>query len=525
MRVFTIAFLAIAAALAMATVSAAADGLAAEKKKAAPAAAKPITRLCDHDVVLDKDGRLLPWTSYDNVIKQSMNFIKGCPTTPTKHGGDPWYLVTSKLTKDGKFVANQNCQGSHAYWAVETLFRYYAYSGDAGAIKPVRLILDRVLMYHTPADWAWPNVPRTQDNSPDGEYTDETSEPDKMCIVAVAYIKFYKLTGEEKYLNAARGIAKTVAAHVGEGTADKSPVPFRVNLKNGAVVDDYTSHMISAVLMFDELIRLGETGDGVYVAKRDHLWKWILKYPLVNTLWTGYYEDVFTGEHRNKNQQSPMETARFLLRHPEMDPEYKMHARALLDWVQSTFGKTKRLGATSIREQNICPPEMSSHTARYASVVAKWFALSGDPKDREEARASFALTTYSTISRHSHDGMAINYVGLGYVNPWFTDSYFDYLPHLIDGMAEMPEMAPADADHILGSSSMVKQVSYGPGRIEYTPIDPRGSEILRITFKPSKVMADGKPLPAAQWTYGEWRGVPGVLRIQRDAARNIVIEK
>ena len=54
-------------------------------------------RLCDHEVVLDQDGRLLPWTSFDNVIKWSMNYIKRCPTTPTKFGDDPWYLVTSKL--------------------------------------------------------------------------------------------------------------------------------------------------------------------------------------------------------------------------------------------------------------------------------------------------------------------------------------------------------------------------------------------------------------------------------------------
>ena len=92
-------------------------------------------KLCDHEVVLDKDGRLLPWTSYDNVIKWSMNYIKHCPTTPTKFGDDPWYLVTSKLTAKAEFIRNQNCQGSHAYWGVETLTRYYAYSGDAEAIK------------------------------------------------------------------------------------------------------------------------------------------------------------------------------------------------------------------------------------------------------------------------------------------------------------------------------------------------------------------------------------------------------
>ena len=29
---------------------------------------------------------------------------------------------------------------------------------------------------------------------------------------------------------------------------------------------------------------------------------------------------------------------------------------------------------------------------------------------------------------------------LGYLDPWFSDSYFDYLPHLLSGMADLPEM-------------------------------------------------------------------------------------
>ncbi len=363
-------------------------------------------KLCDHEIVLDKDGRLLPWTSFDNVVKWSMNYIKQCPTTPTKFGDDPWYLVTSKLTAKAEFMRNQNCQGSHAFWGVETLTRYYAYSGDREAIKSIRLILDRVMYFHTPSDWAWPNVPRTQDNSPDGEYTDETSEPDKICGVGAAYIKFYKLTGEKKYLQAARGIGKTIASHVVDGDAQISPLPFRVNLKDGKVLDAYTAHMVSAVLLFDEMIRLGESGEGVYQAKRDLLWKWVLKYPVQNNEWSGYYEDVPKAS-TNKNQQSPMETARFMLRHPEMDPDYKRHVPALLAWVKDRFGKTKRYGATSIREQDCCANEMSSHTARYASVTAKWFGVAQDPRDREEARASFALATYSAYSKYSREGVAV----------------------------------------------------------------------------------------------------------------------
>jgi hypothetical protein len=94
----------------------------------------------------------------------------------------------------------------------------------------------------------------------------------------------------------------------------------------------------------------------------------------------------------------------------------------------------------------------------------------------------------------------------------------------MDGMSAMPELAPADADHLIGTSATVKTITYAAGRIEYETFEPVGSEILRITFPPAKVTADDKPLDAAQWSFGEYHGATGVLRIKRDQARHIVIE-
>jgi len=117
------------------------------------------------------------------------------------------------------------------------------------------------------------------------------------------------------------------------------------------------------------MLRVGEQGNGVYQAKRDLILKWIFDYPLRNHEWTGYYEDVGSETH-SINQQSPIETARFLLRRPELDADYKSHVSALLAWTKDHFGQTKRYGATSVKEQTCCFFEMSSHTTRYASVVA-----------------------------------------------------------------------------------------------------------------------------------------------------------
>ena len=476
--------------------------------------------LCDHEVVLDAQGRLLPWTSYDQVLKGSVAYLEHCPRKQTALGNDPWYLITSKLRPDATFKFNQNNQGSNAYYAVDLLCRYYAYSGDRSLFKVTRTLMDRVLMFRTPSEWAWPNVPRTQDNTPDGVYDDETSEPEKMAMVGYACLRFSTLTGERKYRDAALSIGKTLAIFLCNGDAEHSPLPFRVNLKTGEVLDPYTANMVAPLLFFDALARI----DSGYIPIRDTLWQWIHQYPLQNNRWSGYYEDV-KKDSANLNHQIPMETARFMMNHTNYvtKAEVNEHVPALISWVRERFGKTTRFGATSIREQDCCFKEMSSHTARYASVLAQWHGFSGRAADDEEAMRSFALSTYSAFSKYSKNGRAVNYVGVGYIDPWFSDSYFDYLPHFLAGMTELPALAPDNSSHILGSTGTVISVHYDKNRIEYQTAESDGHEILRVPFQP-RVMGNGKLLDHSMWEYGEYHGASGVLQIHRTNTKHIRIE-
>jgi len=242
-----------------------------------------------------------------------------------------------------------------------------------------------------------------------------------------------------------------------------------------------------------------------------------------NNHWAGYYEDV-KADSLNLNQQIPMETARYILQHSEMDPDYKTHVPALIEWVKNHFGKNRHFGAASICEQDSFYVQMSSHTARYASVVAMWYGISHDPMDREEARAAFALATYSAYNKFSKDGRAINYVGIEYAQPWFSDSYWDYISHFFDGMAELPEMLPPDENHLFYSTSVIRDVTYAKDEIAYEAFDSHGRERLKLNFEPI-VYADGEPMPQSQWRFGDYHGVPGVLQIERKKTRRIVIKE
>jgi hypothetical protein len=206
----------------------------------------------------------------------------------------------------------------------------------------------------------------------------------------------------------------------------------------------------------------------------------------------------------NLNQYSPLETARYLLQHPEVDPAGTALAKDILDWVTAFFAadsmtmggipeKGRQWGADVLSEQVNDMDKMSSHTARYASVRALWHEVSGDQDSKERAFRSFNWATYSS----RENGLVKTSLdeGTGY---WFSDGYGDYMRHFLRGMASVPEWAPANEDHLLGSTSVVRSVSYGEREVTYVTFDRRSREVLRLRHQPAAVRAGTVALPRAK---------------------------
>jgi hypothetical protein len=135
---------------------------------------------------------------------------------------------------------------------------------------------------------------------------------------------------------------------------------------------------------------------------------------------------------------------------------------------------------------------MGSHTARFACLSALYAEQTGDAAYREQAIRSLNWASYMV----SDDGTVT--VGVDrpdyYNQCWFTDGYFDYVPHFINGMACLPELAPSDSDHMLRSTTVVQDISYKPCQIFYRTADASGIQKFRLTFKPVHILAGGKPL-------------------------------
>jgi hypothetical protein len=452
----------------------------------------------EHEVRLDEEEGLVPWTSYDRVVWLAMDFIRRCPVEA--RSGLRWYLVYSCFWTDPvRPVDWPDNPAGKAAMAVETLVRYYAYSGEGWFIDGVRSMLDRLTAYRTPDSFAWPGVPYASAEPGfggqfgargDGHFV---TEPDKVAQAGQAYLSFFKLTGEEQYLSQARHVADVLADKVRAGDDHHSPWPFRVDVCAGTVVEAYTSHVIAAIRLFDEMMQLDPDSMGRYGSARQVAWEWLLCYPMQTNKWKGYFEDIrLDPENGNREQYSPMETARYLLLHPEKDADWEGHVRALVAWVKETLGAALFFKAVPIHEQKYCYHVMGSHTARFASVCALLAEATGDADLAECARRSFSWASYMA------DDQGLVRVGIDrpdyYNQCWFSDGYFDYVPHFLDGMGALPEMAPSTTDHLLRSSSIVQRVTYEPLRIRYRTFDDSAGEVLRLTFEPVAVEVARGPL-------------------------------
>jgi hypothetical protein len=507
-----------------------------------------------HDAVLDSQGKLLAWyhpeknQGYDKVLHLAWDFIEHkVPNDATS--GLKVYLVNAVF--DARTRQGTNWQGNPASTFgqfVESAVAWYPYSGDPEAIAVVRSMLDYQLAHGTsPADWSWPKVPFPTNLKNDPEYgrgirgmpTDFFGgiETDKVGELGIGYVLFYELTGDRKYLDAGIACADALAAHFRPGDESHTPWPFRLDARTGKVIngEEYGGMIVAPVRLFAELIRIKEGNVSRYGPAQKTAWDWIMKYPLQNNRWSGYYEDV-EKDTSNVNQALPMMTAYYILTRPDpaaVDPHWIGDIGRLLDWVRRRFGRGPYLGAWAIDEQGR-PPDyagccsragLASDTSRWAAINAMYYEKTGDLQAREDAMRSLNYATY-----FADDEGKIACCGLDYADSyWFDDGYADHVRNYLWAMGAVPDFAPIGENHLLRSSSVVTHVAHSATSIEYTTFDSDATETLRLKSTPPRIDSGTKSLaivtdPSADgYSMKSLAGGEVLVRIHHHAAKNVKV--
>jgi len=481
--------------------------------------------ILSHKIVKDAKGEIIAWykpeipgAAYAQVAKLASEFLlKSCPKD--EKTGLPFYLVTCCFQKpklnENKYVAEDWLHNPACFFAgcVQSFaVDYYNFTGDVQYIEFVRGLLDHQLQFGTTEKgWFWENVPYSSSNPFEKEYRGGTKwehqgmrgdglhgiEPDKVGELGYGYLRFFEITGDEKYLNAALSCARALAKHVRVEKIESSPFieihslqspwPFRVNARTGAVISEYCSNSLDPIKLLDELIRIKDvirldTGDFRQIKiARNAAYNWLFSRlgPMHTYIWNGYFEDIQNDPlASNRVQITPGELAKHILKNPEFDKNYDKDVPALIHWIRSVF---KTDGMNAIKEQTYCFEPMGSHTARYGSLCAMWYEKSGDEWYKNEAYKYLNFASYMTLP----DGFVA--VGPNWPGAWFSDGYSDYVRHYIDAMAAIPEWAPQNENHLLRSTSIVKGIKYEQNKIELNTFDPTSVLKFKLKKKPIKI--------------------------------------
>ena len=514
----------------------------------------PVTSVVDapsiagRAVALDAQGKLLPWPMPDNTgYSYSAYFLSQWTILWDQYNRQrlPYFYccfdfdrTTFELVPDEHWVNSTGYLRAMMQGFIE---RLYPYTGDPRTLEFLQSLVDYELENgRTPEGYAWARVPYPSANPGAKRYTgwsnhgEDFIEPHVVGEDGYAYLRLYETTGDTRYLEAAIRCAEALVKNFRTGDEKNSPWPNRcfardASLGNNKAMFPYSANVIDPIMLFDELVRIGQGDVASYQKVREGAWQWFVKYPLQNNVWVGYFEDV-QGSYDNMNQVIPLEFARYVLLHPDKDPQWREHSARLIEWVKTTPKWPKYIvhGATVTTEQgngkefccNLPNQCCDSHSARLAAIEALYFAKTGDAAYKEAAYRTYNWVTYfQGLPSNAH----APYTGQW----WWTDEFSDGPRRMMDAFWAVPEWAPSDESHLLGSLSPITKISYGTGSVTYATFDSESTDVLRLDFVPGSVMAGGKPLQRRQdlaaegFTFDETNRV---LRIHHSSSGDISIQ-
>ena len=467
---------------------------------ATPAVAAEV--LIYHDIQTDASGRIIPWAgppakAYDHIVRLVWNFwikMRQCPN------GVPYYMQHQvwKPDQDDK----RGLGGDQINMALSSWTLLYGYLGDPAVRQNMIYMADYWLDHgmSKPSD-VWASLPypyNTELHS--GQYDGDMMvgkgylQPDKAASFGAELVVLWKMTQNQRYLDAAVKIANTLVKHVKPGDNDNSPWPYRVHAVTGEVrqvkSDDggvylasYTTNWTGALRLFEDLAALGKGDVANYRRTRQTLVAWLKTYPLKTNKWGPFFEDVGRWSDTEINADT---LAWYILEHPEWDPNWREQAKSILGWSFKMFANQEweKYGVVAINEQTAYKVPGNSHTSRYASVELLYTEKTGDLAGKEDAIRQLDWATYM-VDDDGKNRYPRN-------DNWLTDGYGDYVRHYLRAMASFPELAPEDQNHLLRTSSVIRTIDYGPERITYEKSDARSTERFKLGAWPPGRVSGGE---------------------------------
>jgi hypothetical protein len=513
-----------------------------------------------HDAVLDRNGVIAPWYQQlngqcDFRIRIAAETLKRYPWTTTENAvaAYPDYLFTSNwsIAQDGTITRkhlgdwSNGDLGQRSTSVLKGMTDYYRYSGDPAAIAHLTYMGNYVLDYClTPEDHSWPAFPISVPvkGKPYGKADPSGMIQLDICAsMGEGLLKAYQVTKNQRWFEAAKHWGD-LFAEKRNTTISQPPWPRYANPESAPWKDDplgnlQTGGVTMVVAFLDELIRLGYTGKdhaiitardaGIHYLREDLLPKWT-----VDNTWGHFFWDWL---NQTQNCSTTADVANYIIRHKELFPNWRDDARNILTVFLNHSGADPKSGG-NVYNGAWAYPESSSCCGRslwYAplmvgAIMAEYGVVADDPLMRELAYRQMILQTYDVhetgVTEDNIDGgVIVNDSWLNIAHPWpllWVQQAIGWLPE---------ELGASRENHLVRTTSVVDSIIYGKGSITYTTFDaPIGTtDVLRLSFVPSAISADGHPLMQHEdlksngYTIKKLPNGDAIVNIRHDALKKI----
>ena len=415
---------------------------------------------------------------------------------------------------------------------IRTFLRCYTYTGDRTWLLRARDLADWNIARSTPADANWPHLAYStfEKGKPTGHADKNSIQPDKAAFIARSYLLLHEVTGEPRYLEAARKVGETLVAH----RRDDGSWPFRVVPENGEITQDRGGAPVFFVEFFEQLLRY-ENKDA-YRQIRDKALAYMIDRNVKKGLWGTYHEDFRLRQGTHLSAELMTYTADYLIQNAPAHPEYMDMARRVLKQMEDKLVFAEEHGAApapGAAEQSGFEHIMAGHTARYGAALADLYAVTRDDEVKRRALSTLHGVTYmqsdAGIFVTFFHNMKQNKAGAKTVDRvWFSQHLFSVY-NLLGAMSVFPQLAPDGQDHILGNSTPLRDVVYAPGAVRYASTAPALVQV-KLSFTPQSVTLDGRALPQQNRSPrdGErgWSFDPAnsVLTVRHDAGKVSIVQ-
>jgi hypothetical protein len=519
---------------------------------------KPSQKYFAHPAVEDRNGVIAPWYRGQNGqcdfrIRIAAETLKRYPWADKDLAvmPAPHFIFNGQwsIKPDGTILPSPKLSdwdnadiGQRSASLLLGLTGYYRYTGDAAAIGLIALTADHLLDYcQTPADHPWPGFPISAPTKgkPYGRANPHGFiQLDLSAQLGSGMIAAYKLTGNPRYLEAVKRWADLLAADCDYG-AGKQPWNRYANPEDVKWGTRETAG-VSLILQFlNDMIRLGYPGkDGALVKARDAGEEY-----LRDVLLPEWCRDPTFGHHFWDWEQAVYGcgpvwyAAGYLMNRREAFPHWQSDVR---NFVSLYFCRTSvdpgsksgtYSGAWALPESSGCCGESLQYsTMTLAATLARYGTLADSNWAREVARRQSLLCTYD-----AHEtGVVEDGIGGGVVvtGAWYNLAHPWPLRCVLEMLAWQPQLLGANREnHLVRSSSVVRSIRYGKGRIAYSTYDGASpcEDVLRLAFSPKRVLADGKALQPRQelsengYTVELLSNGDCVVTIRHDGCRDVLV--